>query len=127
MFRTIVADDSEEFRNWFRQILEQSSDFQIIGETSSGQETLDLCLGLLPDLLIMDVFMPDFEGTYVSAQLRTEAPSIKTVLISANTGQVYEGLAQNHGAIGFISKMSLTVETLQAGIDPTENRERFSA
>ncbi len=111
-YRTVVADDSEDFRDWFRPILEQSGDFQIIGETSSGQETLDLCLRLRPDLLVMDVFMPDFEGTHVAAQLRRKAPGIKTVLISANAGQVYEGLAKNHGAVAFIPKMSLTVDAL---------------
>ncbi len=114
--RIVVADDSEEFRDWFRPILEQSGDFQIIGETSSGQETLDLCLRLLPDLLLMDIFMPDIEGTRVAEQLHRRAPSIKTVLISANTGQVYEGLAQHHGAVAFIPKISLTVITLRAAL-----------
>ena len=112
MYRTVVADDNEDFRNWFRPILEGSDDFQIIGEASSGEAALGLCLRLLPDLLLMDVFMPDVEGTQVAERLRRKAPGIKTVLISANAGQVYELLAQNHGAVAFIPKMLLTVDTL---------------
>jgi len=116
MFRTVVGDDSEEFRNWFRSLLEQSGDFQIVGEADSGHETLALCLQLLPDLLVMDVFIPDIEGTQVAAQLRREIPAIKTVLISANTGRVYEGLAQDHGAVAFIPKLSLTVDALRGAM-----------
>ena len=60
----------------------------------------------------MDVFMPVIDGTHVAERLRSEAPTIQTVLISANTGQVYVGLAENHGAVAFIPKMSLTVNSL---------------
>ncbi len=46
VYRTVIADDSEEFRDWLRPILEGDSDFQVIGEASSGKETLDICLRL---------------------------------------------------------------------------------
>ncbi len=111
-YRTVVADDNNEFRDWFRPLLQQRDEFQIIGEAESGRETLDICLDLLPDLLIIDIFMPDIEGHHVAAQLLKEAPTIKIILISANTGQVYVELAQNYGAVAFISKMSLTANSL---------------
>jgi len=66
VYRTVIADDSEEFRDWLRPILERGSDFEVIGEASSGKETLEICLQLQPDLLIMDVFMPDGEGPQVA-------------------------------------------------------------
>ena len=88
-----------------RPTLEGDSDFQVVGEASSGKETLEICLQLQPDLLIMDVFMPDGEGTQVAAVLQSRAPEIKIVLISANAGAVYERLAQSQGAVGFIPKI----------------------
>ena len=114
LFRTVIADDSEEFRDWLRPLLERDDDFQVIGEASSCKETLDLCLRLQPDLLFMDVFMPDGEGTQVAGVLRRRAPKIKTILLSASVGTVYEQLAQNQRAEGFISKLGLTMDNLKA-------------
>ncbi len=114
VYRTVIADDSEEFRDWLRPILESVSDFEVIGEASSGKETLDICLRLQPDLLILDVFMPDGEGTEVAGVLQSRAPKIKTILISANAGAVYDQLAQSRGAVGFIPKMALTINAIKA-------------
>ena len=114
MYRTVVADDSQDFRDWLIPFLEGDGDFQVIGEASTGKETLDICLRLQPDLLIMDVFMPDGEGPQVAGVLRSRAPTIKTILTSANTGAVYEQLARNRGATGFIPKLDLTIDFLKA-------------
>ncbi len=114
MYRTVIADDSEVFRNWLRQLLERDAEFQVVGEASSGKETLDICLRQQPNLLIMDVFMPDGEGTYVAGVLQSRAPKIKIILISANAGTVYEQIALNQGAKGFIPKIALTIDALKA-------------
>ena len=114
MYRTVIADDSEEFRDWLRPLLEGDVDFEVISEASSGKETLDICLRLQPDLLILDVFMPDGEGTEVAGVLQSRAPKIRTILISANAGAVYDQLAQSRGAVGFIPKMALTINAIKA-------------
>ena len=62
----------------------------------------------------MDVFMPDGEGTYVAGVLQSRAPKIKIILISANAGTVYEQIALNQGAKGFIPKIALTIDALKA-------------
>jgi len=100
-----------------RPILEGESDYQVIWEASSGKETLEICLHLQPDLLIMDVFMPDGDGLQVASVLQRRAPKIKIILISANAGAVYERLAQSQGAIGFIPKIDLTLNTLRAVLE----------
>jgi len=114
VYRTVIADDSDDFRDWLRPLLERTGNFQVIGEASSGKETLDICLRLQPDLLIMDVFMPGGEGTQVAGVLQRSAPKIRTILISANAGSVYQQLAQTQGAIGFIPKLALTIDALKA-------------
>ena len=55
MYRVIVADDEAEFREWLRSLLESSEDFQVVGEASSGMETVRLIASLVPDLVIADV------------------------------------------------------------------------
>ncbi len=117
MYRTVIADDSEEFRAWLRPLLDADSDFKVVGEAGSGKETLDICLRLQPDLLIMDVFMPDGEGTEVAGVLQSRAPKVKTILISSNAGAVYEQLAQSKGAEGFIPKIALTITALRAVLE----------
>jgi len=117
VYRTVIADDSEEFRDWLRPFLEEGSYFKVIGEASSGKETLEICLHLQPDLLIMDVFMPDGDGLQVVRALHREAPEIKTILISANAGSVYEQLAETQGAEGFIPKIDLTIDALRAVLE----------
>ncbi len=117
VYRTVIADDSEEFRDWLRPMLERGSDFEVIGEASSGKETLEICLQLQPDLLIMDVFMPDGDGPQVARTLHRRAPEIKTILISANAGSVYEQLAETQGAEGFIPKIDLTIDALRAVLE----------
>ncbi len=116
-YRTVIADDSEEFRGWLRPILEGESDYQVIGEASSGKETLEICLHLQPDLLIMDVFMPDGEGPQEARTLHRRAPEIKTKHISANAGNVYEQLANTQGAEGFIPQIDLTIDALRAVLE----------
>ncbi len=117
VYRTVIADDSEEFRDWLRSILERDSDFQVIGEATSRKETLEICLHLQPDLLIMDVFMPNGDGPQVARTLQRRAPEIKTILISANVGNVYEQLAETQGAEGFIPKIDLTIDALRAVLE----------
>ncbi len=117
VYRTVIADDSEEFRDWLRSILERDSDFQVIGEATSRKETLEICLHLQPDLLILDVFMPNGEGTQVAAVLQSRAPKIKIILISTNAGVVYVRLAQSQGAVGFIPKIDLTIDALRAVLE----------
>ena len=117
VYKTVIADDSEEFRDWLRPFLDRGADFKVIGEAGSGKEALEICLHLQPDLLIMDVFMPDGDGLQVACALHRRAPEIKTILISANAGNVYEQLAQSQGAKGFIPKIDFTINALKAVLE----------
>ena len=90
MYRVIVADDQNEVRGHLRSLLEGSEDFEIVGEASSGRETLRLTTLLLPDLVIADVDMPDQDGLDVTRYISDKLPRIKVVLVSIHMEREYE-------------------------------------
>ena len=112
MYRTLIADDAPEFRDWLRGSLEGSKEFLVIGEAKDGEETLTLTRELRPDLLVADIFIPKLQGTIVAQTLSEELPNLRIILVSAYSSQVYEKLALDRGAIAFIPKINLTPEVL---------------
>ena len=107
----ILADDAGEFRNWLRSLLEESSQFTVVGEAQTGSEAVKLVGSLIPDLVITDVDMPDGDGLEVVI-LREQVPGVQVIIVSAHTGKGYERLAREEGAAAFIPKAQLSVEAL---------------
>lgn len=116
MYRVIVADDSGEFLEWFGSLLERSPDFQVVGEASTGAETLRLVGLLLPDLVIADVDMPNLDGFDVARGVVGQWPDIKVMLVSSHTERVYERLARDEGAMAFIPKTKLSLDSLRQAL-----------
>lgn len=113
MYRAIVADDDCEFRDWFRSILNDSDDFQLIGEACNGTEALYLAALLMPDLMIADVYMPEPDGLAVAQHIRRHFSNIKIILTSAHEASIYESLAHDEGALTFIPKQGLSLRALR--------------
>ena len=116
MYRVIVADDQNEVRGHLRSLLEGSGDFEIVGEASSGRETLRLTTLLMPDLVIADVDMPDQDGLDVTRYISDKLPHIKVVLVSIHMEREYERLAAEEGAVAFIAATSLSVDALRQAL-----------
>ena len=116
MFRAVVADDEPEFRNWLRSLLDNNKGFHVVGEASSGRETLHLVKLLVPDLVLVDVYMPDLDGLEVAHYIRHYFPDIKVILVSTYDGRVYERLAVDMGALAFIPKTDLSLEALHEAL-----------
>lgn len=116
MYRVIVADDEPEFRVWLRSLLEDSEDFQVVGEAGTGTQAVDLIPSLLPDLVIADMYMPDPDGLEVARYVQHHFPDIKAILVSAYQERVYESLAREEGALAFIPKARLSLDTLRQAL-----------
>ena len=108
----IIADDAGEFRNWLRSLLEESSQFEVVGEAQTGSEAVKLVEKLVPALVITDVDMPDGDGLEVVRVLREQIPQVQVIIVSGHTGKGYERLAKEEGAAAFIPKAKLSVEAL---------------
>ncbi|MBI4187116.1 MAG: response regulator transcription factor [Chloroflexi bacterium] len=122
MYRVIVADDEDIFRQWLCSLLEASGDFQVIGEAGTGSETLRLAGLLLPDAVIADVEMPQQDGLDVARYIKGHLPDIKVILVSSHIGRSYERLAQKEGALAFISKVDLSPAALLQALQQKEER-----
>ncbi len=93
-------------------MLEESSQFTVVGEAKTGSEAVKLVGSLIPDLVITDVDMPDGDGLEVVRILREQVPEVQVIIVSAHIGKGYERLAREEGAAAFIPKAKLSLEIL---------------
>ena len=116
MYRVILADDSDDFLEWLRSLLEGSQEFQIMGEARTGAEALRLIEHQLPDLVISDVDMPDLDGLELARSVRRQQSGIKVILVSGHTERLYERLAREEGTLAFIPKSQLSLDALHRAL-----------
>jgi len=82
MIKILIADDHLIIRQGLRLILETETDFELIGEASDGNEALSLCKKLKPDVVLMDLRMPNMDGLTAIEKLRVEQPEIAVVILT---------------------------------------------
>src|SRR3712207_9495740 len=85
-------------------ILSREEDMEVVGEASTGSEALELCRSLGPDLVLMDVEMPEMDGLSATRQLKEELPSISVLVLTAHDNPDYLLEAVRAGDAGFILK-----------------------
>ena len=112
MRTALVVDDHAGFRAQARKLLERAG-FLLIGEAAGGKSALAIALAARPDLVLLDVQLPDMSGFDVAVRLRNEgAPSSEIVLVSSREAAAYGAQIERCGATGFIWKGDLTVARL---------------
>jgi len=102
--RIVLADDHPVVRGSLRKILNQQTDFNLVGETDNGLETLSLVKQLQPDLLVTDLMMPGMNGLEVARRIRLSFPSTRIVAVSVNCDEPYVAGAFRCGANAFVLK-----------------------
>lgn len=104
MIKLLIADDHLIIRQGLRLILETENDFELIGEASDGKEALNLCKKLKPDVVLMDLRMPNMDGLTAIETLHTEQPQIAVVILTTfNEDELmFRGLQA--GARGYLLK-----------------------
>lgn len=112
--RILLADDHRMVRKGFRLILESEDDLEVVGEAGDGRQAVEMALSLKPDVVVMDVTMPDWNGIEATRQLRTQAPNIKVLALSVHRDGVYVREIVRAGAEGYILKESADTELLTA-------------
>jgi DNA-binding NarL/FixJ family response regulator len=102
--RILIADDHEIVRRGLCLILESRKNIDICGEASNGQDAVEKASELNPDLIILDVTMPNLDGFAAARQIRTFLPEVPILILSMHAGQSVVTEAQHAGAQGFVSK-----------------------
>jgi len=109
----LVVDDHPTFRKTARVLLE-SEGFEVIGEAADGASALEAAGSLFPDVVLLDVILPDIDGFEVAATLASNGNPAAVVLTSSHDPRDFGSLIKESGARGFISKAELSSATLRA-------------
>ncbi|MGH2829615.1 MAG: response regulator [Actinomycetota bacterium] len=102
--RVLIVDDQAPFRRVAREVVEHAGDFEVVGEASSGEESVTLARELRPDLILMDVNLPGIDGTEATRQILAERGDATVLLVSTYEESEYEPRAAECGAIGYVTK-----------------------
>ena len=109
----LIVDDHPSFRQSARALLE-SDGWEVVGEAADGRSALDAAGELGPDLVLLDVQLPDLDGFEVAHRLRSNAPAPSVVMTSSRDACDYGTLAVDSGACGFVAKAELSGNALEA-------------
>jgi DNA-binding NarL/FixJ family response regulator len=100
----LLVDDDEFFRRAERRLLESEEAFEIVGEAGNGSEAIRLARVLHPDVVLMDVGMPDLSGLEATRQIKAEEPGTKVVMVTVHDEPGYRQVAANYGADAYVVK-----------------------
>lgn len=112
--RVILADDHKLFRVGLRQLIEKSDDVRVIAEAATGLEACDLILTHKPDVLILDISMPDLNGIEAARRIAECSPETRIIVLSMHSDHRYVTEALASGARGYLVKDSAPEELLSA-------------
>ncbi len=101
--RAIVADDDPFARRMIKDAL-QRADVVVIAEAHNGYEAVELCIHYRPDVVVMDVVMPEFDGIAATRRILKEIPDQRVVLLTSTDEEEMGLLGLKAGAVGFLSK-----------------------
>jgi DNA-binding NarL/FixJ family response regulator len=102
--RLLIADDHVLLRTGMRAMLEAEPDLEVIGEAGNGREAVELCQELRPDLVLMDLSMPEMDGIEATRAIKAELPKTGVLVLTAHADQEMLLEAIRAGAAGYVLK-----------------------
>ena len=102
--RVMIVDDHQIVRVGLTQVLEQTGEFEVVGQAGDGEEAVRIAAEVAPDVVVMDVMMPGKDGVEACREIMENAPGARVVMLTASTEEnaVVEAVAA--GATGFLQK-----------------------
>ncbi len=112
--RVMVVDDHTMVRRGLATILKVYDDLEFAGESASGQAAIQLCDQIHPDVVLMDMVMPDMDGAAATRMIRKQSPSIQVIALTSFKEEIMVQSALQAGAIGYLLKDVSADELAQA-------------
>jgi two-component system, NarL family, nitrate/nitrite response regulator NarL len=112
--RILVVDDFAAWRRFVNTLLTVTPEWQVHGEAASGVEAIARAQELQPDLVLLDINLPDINGLEVARQLQVVIPNAKIVFLTTEPSSHLVNAAMNTGALGYLLKSQLVDELLPA-------------
>jgi DNA-binding NarL/FixJ family response regulator len=122
--RILLADDHAVVRQGFRMILAAQPNFEIVAEASNGREAVELAEKLQPDVVVMDVTMPELNGIEATRRMQTVSPRARVLALSMHKDSVYVREILRAGARGYLLKDALDKD-LVAAVDAVARGEAY--
>jgi two-component system, NarL family, response regulator NreC len=105
--KVLLVDDHERFRQSVAAYLNEQGTVEIVGEAVNGDEAIAKTEQLRPDLVLMDVDMPNRDGFEATREIKLQRPETKVVILSMHGSDIYRRTAWRYAADGFIDKSSM--------------------
>jgi RNA polymerase sigma factor (sigma-70 family) len=124
--RVLIADDHGIVRKGLRLQLEQHEHFEVVGEASDGREAVRQAEELDPDVVVMDIAMPNLNGIQATAQIVKKNPKVGVIILSMHSDESYVTRALSAGAKGYLLKDSADVDLYRAVQVVAQGKSFFS-
>jgi DNA-binding NarL/FixJ family response regulator len=112
--RVLIAEDHKTVREGLKMIIEAEPDMTVIGEAGNGNEAVRLARQLVPDVVVMDISMPELNGIKATTDVKKAAPEIKVLTLTRHTDKAYLRELMESGVDGYVLKQSESDELLRA-------------
>src|SRR5580704_10246525 len=110
--RILIVDDHEVIRRSLRSLLSSRPEWEICGEAADGRAAIERATALRPDVVLMDVTMPEMSGTESARIIHREVPEAQIIIISQNDPEVTRQQAADAGGVAYVAKSDLSRDLL---------------
>jgi DNA-binding NarL/FixJ family response regulator len=112
--RVLLADDHQMLRDALRSMLESDGHLEVVGEAGDGRAAVKMARTLAPDIVVMDITMPDLNGVEATHQIKAENPAVKVIALSRHSDRRYVLRMLEAGASGYVLKAAAYDELRRA-------------
>ena len=113
-YRIVLADDHVLLRQGLRRIVGESSELEVVGEAGDGVELLKLLNRAVPDMVVLDISMPNLRGLEASSEIKSRLPQVKVLILTMHRDKEYIHQALASGADGYLLKEDADTELFSA-------------
>jgi two-component system invasion response regulator UvrY len=114
MIKVLLADDHSIMRAGLRRIIEESGEIEVVAEAEDGRTAIQLARENLPDVAVIDISMPGFDGLEVVSQLKIYLPHLPIIMLTMHEEEQYVVRAIEAGAMGYVTKRSAPEHIVKA-------------
>jgi len=123
----LLAEDHNIVREGFRSLLKHEKDIEVVGEAETGRQAVALVKKLRPEVIVMDIAMPQLNGLEATRQIRKDFPDTRVLILSAHSDDAYVEQATELGAAGFLLKQTSSHNLATAIREVQKGNAFFSA